>query len=409
MNDLILSAPLTHSDWFLKTNGPTWDAAGIRTMLSRCRDFGFRRIYWRVFDAGKATYASRLVEPSRHDDHEETWQYSPGYIDLPPEETLQRFRQIDYTHFDTLRLAVAIGHELGLEIYAWMSINEDDHGLGYTSRFTREHPQFRWIRRNGLPYHSQLSFAFPEVRAYKLDLVREMLAYDIDGIFLDWIRTGDIRDNPQSDEQGVADFGYEQPNIDAFREIYGLDPRQLSNNDERWIRCRAKPITEFMRQVRVLLTAEATKKLPLLAMVQHPWSYRGVLQEMITENMPAWVRRMKGNRVDGALNGLLCDIRTWADEQLVDGLVVAGYYVAGGNADLACDYLKKETRNQVPILYYGWVPTTPESFYLDAAAALRAGTREILYWEADYIDNQKPQEREKVVRAIRDYPADQKV
>jgi hypothetical protein len=106
---------------------------------------------------------------------------------------------------------------------------------------------------------------------------------------------------------------------------------------------------------------------------------------------------------------LLCDIRTWADEQLVDGLVVAGYYVAGGNADLACDYLKKETRNQVPILYYGWVPTTPESFYLDAAAALRAGTREILYWEADYIDNQKPQEREKVVRAIRDYPADQKV
>lgn len=401
MNNLILSAPLTHSDWYLKTDGPAWGEAGIRTMLTRCKEFGLSRIYWRVFDAGKAVYASKLVEPFSADDHEEIWQYSPGFIDLPPEATMKRFMQLDYTNLDTLRLAIDIGHELGLEIYAWMSINEDDHGLGFTTKFTREHPQYRWVRRDGRSYHSQLSYAYPEVRKYKLELIREMLAYDIDGLFLDWIRTGDIRDNPQSDGDGVADFGYERPNIEAFKNKYGIDPHSVPNNDIRWIRCRAQPITEFMRDAHTLVKSHL-KKLPLLVIVQHPWSYRGVLPEMISDDTPNWVRNIKGNRVDGALNGLLCDIKTWAEENLMDGITAAGYYTAGGNASLACSYIKKETEGKTPLLVYGWVPTTPEDFRRDVQIAHEAGTHEILYWEADYIDNQDPQSREAVITAIRE-------
>jgi len=386
MNNIILSAPLTHSDWYLKTNGPEWGTEGIRTMLTRCKEFGFSRIYWRVYDSGKATYASKLVEPFRADEHEEIWQYSPGYIDLPPEETMKRFMQLDYTNFDSLSAAIEIGHEIGLEIFAWMSINEDDHGIGFTSKFTRENPQYRWICRDGRSYHSQLSYAFSEVREYKLALIREMLAYDIDGLFIDWIRTGDIRDNPQSDVDGVADYGYEKPNIEAFIQEFGIDPRCVPNNDERWIHCRAKPITEFMRQARAL-TKSHSKKLRLITMVHHPWSYRGVMPEMINEDTPQWVRNMSGNRVDGALNGLLCDIKTWSKENLMDDVIAAGYYIKGGNALLACEYLKKETEGKTPIMVYGWVPTTPEAFYKDVEIAQQVGTNEILYWEADYIDN----------------------
>ena len=48
-------------------------------------------------------------------------------------------------------------------------------------------------------------------------LLRELLAYEIDGIFFDWIRTGDVRDNPQTDANGVADSGYEPPLVDKFK------------------------------------------------------------------------------------------------------------------------------------------------------------------------------------------------
>jgi hypothetical protein len=80
-----------------------------------------------------------------------------------------------------------------LEVHARLSINEDDRVWGLQSRFTRRHPQFRWCKRSTFPYNSQLSFAFPEVREYKLNLLREILKYDFDGVFFDWIRTGDLR------------------------------------------------------------------------------------------------------------------------------------------------------------------------------------------------------------------------
>src|SRR5436190_79875 len=83
--------------------------------------------------------------------------------------------------------------------------------------------------------------AFSEVRKYKLGIIDELLNYDIDGLFLDWIRTGDIRDNPQTDEKGIANSGYEQPNVEAFKKQYGADPHDLPNDDERWVKLRAQP------------------------------------------------------------------------------------------------------------------------------------------------------------------------
>src|SRR5688572_28238025 len=58
---LVLSAPLTHSDWMLRPNIP-WGDAGVRHMLDQCKACGWSRVYWRVFDAGRATYASKLMK-----------------------------------------------------------------------------------------------------------------------------------------------------------------------------------------------------------------------------------------------------------------------------------------------------------------------------------------------------------
>jgi len=399
---IIFSAPLTHSDWFIHENGPGWGEAGLRSMLEQCRDFGFTKILWRLYDCGRATYASKLVEPFKWDEHEEVYQYSPGFIDPPPCHIMSRCEQIDYNTFDSLEAAVRIGHELGIEIHAWMTINEDDHGLGWSSRFTRQYPEYRWIRRDGRTYYSQLSFSFPEVREYKLGLVKEALEYDVDGIFLDWIRTGDIRDNPQNDGNGIADYGYEKPNVDAFIKKYGMDPHKVDNRDERWVACRAEPLTEFMREVRKAVNKH-TKPIPLSALVQQPWAYRGILPEMVTEETPEWVRRMRGNLVDGALKGILCDVHTWANEGLVDEIVASGYYTGEGNQEKAYRYLEAETGGKVPLWLYCWVPGKSEDFVSDLALAEKLGVREMLFWEADYIDiRPEPQKRE-IIDAITDY------
>jgi uncharacterized lipoprotein YddW (UPF0748 family) len=278
---------------------------------------------------------------------------------------------LDYAHFDSLAAAVDYGHRIGLQIHAWVSINEDDHGWGLQSEFSKKHPEFRWRRRDGRAYHSQLSFAFPEVRQYKLALLTELLRYDVDGFFFDWIRTGDVRDNPQTDAEGVADSGYEEPVVKSFQQKYGFDPHAVPNSDERWVRFRADPQTVFMRGAGKLIHA-GTRKRTISALVGHPWHYRG-----------------EQNAIDGNLRGLLLDVATWADEGLIDSAVAAGYYRAGGNAERAAQALRNETKGKVDVWTYAWVPSTTAEAEQTFVTAERAEARQVLFWEADYLEDRR--------------------
>jgi hypothetical protein len=378
---LILSAPLTHSDWILKPGIP-WGMEGVKHMLDACKACGWSRVYWRALDGGRSLYKSKLMRPQGKWDEDNFWnpqseadkalmlRFTPN---MTPEQRTAlrgRFDALDYAYFDSLAAAVDYGHQIGLQIHAWASINEDDHGWGIQSEFSKKHPEYRWRHRNGTAYHSQLSFAYPEVREYKLGLIKEMVRnYQIDGLFLDWIRTGDVRDNPQTDAEGVADNGYEEPLVRKFKKRFGIDPHEVPNGDERWVRARAEPQTEFMRAVKKLAHLQR-RKIPVCTMVGHPWHYRGEL-----------------NKIDGNLRGLLLDVTTWAREGLMDSAVAAGYYRDGGNAELAYQALVKETQGKVEVWTYAWVPQNVGEFEGTFDQARKLGAKHVLFWEADYIDD----------------------
>jgi Glycosyl hydrolase-like 10 len=378
---LILSAPLTHSDWMLKAGIP-WGMEGVKHMLDACKACGWSRVYWRALDGGRSLYKSKLMRPQGKWDEDNFWNpkseadkvllqhFTPNMTPEQRTALRNKFEALDYAHFDSLAAAVEYGHQIGLQIHAWVSINEDDHGWGIQSEYSKKHPEFRWHKRKGTAYHSQLSFAYPEVRKYKLAILKELLAnYKLDGIFLDWIRTGDVRDNPQTDAEGVADSGYEEPLVKKFKKQFGIDPHEVTNSDERWVKLRAEPQTEFMREVKKLMRAQK-RQIPLSLMVGHPWHYRGEM-----------------NKIDGNLRGLLLDVATWAREGLMDSVVAAGYYRDGGNAEMAYKALQKESGDAVNVWTYGWVPQTVSDFERDFGLAKSLGARQILFWEADYIDD----------------------
>ena len=380
-NKLILGVPLTHSDWMLKP-GIAWGPAGVHHMLDTCKACGWSDIYWRALDGGRALYRSKLLAPGGQWDADSYWspqsdadralfaRFSGNMSDQKRKEILGKFAVLDYAHFDPLAEAVRYGHQIGLRIHAWVTINEDDHGWGLISDFSRKHPEFRWRRHNGIFYHSQLSFAFEEVRKYKLAIIQELLDhYEIDGLFLDWIRTGDVRDNPQTDSAGVADNGYETPLIETFHKRFGTDPHNVPNGDDRWVRIRAEPQTIFMRAARDLMRKH-NPSLPLAVLLANPWQYRGLMDP-----------------IDGSLRGLLLDVGTWASEHLMDSAAAAGYYRPGGSPEKAYRALQKETHGLVDVWTYSWVPSTVQQFQQDADLARKLGTKEMLLWEADYIDD----------------------
>ena len=362
--------------------GVPWGEEGVKRMLDACKACGLSRVYWRALDGGRSLYKSKLLrsqgrwddgsfwDPQTDEDKALAKRFS-GNLPVERQHAIRdQLYALDYAHFDSLAAAVDYGHKIGLQIHAWVSVNEDDHGWGIQSEFSKKHPQFRWAHRDGRTYRSQLSFAFPEVRKYKLAILRELLTnYEIDGVFLDWIRTGDVRDNPQTDAEGVADSGYEKLLVEKFKTVNGKDPRDIPNGDESWARMRAEPQTEFMREVRKLVNARK-RKLPLAVMVGHPWHYRGEL-----------------NKIDGNLRGLLLDVSAWAREGLMDSAVAAGYYRDGGTPELAYRALQKETGGAVDVWSYAWVPQNVAEFQGDFGLAQKLGAKEILFWEADYIDD----------------------
>ncbi len=217
---------------------------------------------------------------------------------------------------------------------------------------------------------------------YKLGIIKEVLAYDLDGLFIDWLRTGDVRDNPQTDKDGVADYGYEGPSVEGFKRKYRLDPRAVPNDDPRWVRFRAEPRTEFMRHVRKLARAKR-RTLPISILVAHPWCYRGL-----------------GDRIAGNLKGLLLDVGTWAREGLIDAACPAGYFKDGGSPEQAWRALKEETLGKIEIWPYEWVPKTPPEFATQAARARSLGARHILFWEGDHFDDPEPAAREALAAAM---------
>lgn len=375
---VLLASPITHSDWMLRKPAPAWGPEGVRQILDRCKQCGWKRVYWRCFDGGRALYCSRLMQPA-HGYDEDNY-----HRDRDSKWVLEKLAPYDWGSFDAFAEAISHGHKIGLEVHAWLSINEDDHAWGLTSRFTRENPDSRWVRRDGKPFRSQQSFAFEKVRTYKLALVKEILAYKPDGIFFDWIRTGDIRDNPHTDAAGITIYGYERPNVEAFRAKYGVDPTSVPNADERWVRVRAEPQTVFMREAHGLIK-KTSPGMPITAMVHNPWGYRG---------------RPDDTPYKDNLRGLLLDTRTWANERLIDGIVAAGYYRSGGSPEAAYRALQNETDGKVPVWLFGWI-RSKDQFLGDVKLAERLKAPQLLLWESDYIA--LPPANKDTVAAMHDY------
>jgi hypothetical protein len=391
--NLTFCAPLTHSDWMLKPN-MKWGEEGVRHMLDVCKASGLSHVFWRTADAGQATYASKVMRPGlraeadsifspRTDEGKEAVRkLLPNLTAEQSRTILEKMTGMDYGTFDSLAAAVKYGHLIGLKVHAWVTINEDDHGWGWRSEFCKAHPEYRWVRRDGRVYHSQLSFAYPEVRAYKLSILTELLeGYDLDGFFLDWIRTGDIRDNPQNDAAGLADYGYEGPSVERFKAQTGKDPHDVPPDDETWARVRAEPVTRFMREARKLISA---RKLPLAVMVGHPWHYRGAV-----------------DRIAGNLKGLLLDVATWAKEGLIDSVVPAGYYRDGGDGEKAYRAVKEETGGKVEVWPYAWVPQNVGEVEQAVELTKKLGARRVLFWEADYLDDRAGEVRERMRQVVR--------
>lgn len=172
-------------------------------------------------------------------------------------------RKLDKAYVDSLHdlvragqspigMAVQHARRIGTKVYALYRMNAE-YGQPYdklfNSRFWHEHPQYRVVTSQDGLTSSNLSYAFPEVRKYKLDILREAVeTYDVEGVHLELLR------NPPF-------FGYELPLVDGFQKEYGLNvlsPDFKAN--ATWYKYRARFMTDFLRELRSTLDQVGRKR-----------------------------------------------------------------------------------------------------------------------------------------------------
>ncbi|MAE66109.1 MAG: hypothetical protein CMJ18_17700 [Phycisphaeraceae bacterium] len=114
------------------------------------------------------------------------------------------------------------------------------------SGLVRKHPEWRMVDIDGTPVE-KASYAYPEVRAYMLSLIREVIEdYEVDGVNLGFIR-------------GPHFSAYESISVQDFEKEHGIDPRTIDENDVRAQRHRAGYVTALIREARAL-TEEVSRK-----------------------------------------------------------------------------------------------------------------------------------------------------
>ena len=152
---------------------------------------------------------------------------------------------------DPLEVLTRLSHENGLRIFASLRMISVQYPMNRAPIARAKHfhqmPQFAKQDRNGRPL-TGLSLAYPEVRTYWLSLLRETLEYGTDGIQLHLNRA-----NPF--------VLYEEPVVDSFREKHGIDPRELPEDDPRYLAHQAGYVTQFVREVRLLLNERPNREL----------------------------------------------------------------------------------------------------------------------------------------------------
>ena len=251
---------------------------GLRKWLGNCRDLGITRLYFRVSNFGDFLHHTRLER-----------RISPRFEDDPLDEDKKRAMSETcemLRSFDILAAVTEDAHHLEMEVVPWITLSDEGIPPENYTLFAGAHSEFLMQDREGKRYDRSLSFGYPEVRKYRIELIRELREYGTDGVFLDftrwlWKSHVEARGLSLVDDKSVCLLGYEEPVVRAYQEKTGRDPYEIPNGDTDWVRFRAEATnTRFLRELRLALPGY-----PLYAY----FLPRGFLSEMLLD-VPGWIK-----------------------------------------------------------------------------------------------------------------------
>jgi hypothetical protein len=263
---------------------------------------------------------------------------------------------VSITWYDNqpLKNNVDLAHQYGIKIYPSLATAFD----GYEdkqSNFAKAHPEY-WEKRkdgslvdNGLQVN--LSWGYPEVRAYKVKTITEFVKKSgFDGVLLDYTRYFGNQ------------TGYSNIIVEEFKKKYNRDPFTLATDDPQWLNFRADYVTQFVGELSNSLKT-ANKDFKVLACVGPDPC------ECLLNSMNDW--------------------KEWLDKGYIDGVVTMIYERDTNNTLKNIAIADKTIAGRVPhipmIACWGGNLDTPEMLREGSRKCLQAGCSGLAYYRSDAI------------------------
>ena len=213
----------------------------IWAQLEPYRDSDVGIMLWATFKGENCTYRSRVGRaPAAGGNPFDRFSYH--------ERWHESLRALEAAGVDFMREVVEAAHACGLRIFPSLRLQgpkpppvEMEPGSFY-----ERHPEFHCRDKAGRSV-AHLSLAFPEVRAYWIDLLCEALDYGFDGVHVIFCRS--------------FPFAlYEGPVIERFRDTHGEDPRACEDDDPRLWQTWAHFVTQFVRELRAAVDDRSERR-----------------------------------------------------------------------------------------------------------------------------------------------------
>ena len=276
-------------------------------------------------------------------------------VDFPTrahESCVQAIKKLHTQGIDPLKVARDAAREQGVEFHimlrpaGWKACIPYEET--FDSAFYEAHPEWRCVDRDGTPT-MHMSHAVPEVRRHLLEIYRETLALQPEGVGLLFNR-------------GMPIMLWEEAFCRRFREMHQAEAREVAEDDPRIFATRAAIMTEFLQQIRDLLDVTAKAQ----GRTQRYKISMGTFAK--EEDNKKW--------------GF--DLPTWIARGLVDDLGVAwfAHHTSFAQPDMA--YYKRITTGTKVGVYpfvIAWKPGKPGELCKRVEAFYKAGAAGIAIWD----------------------------
>ena len=166
------------------------------------------------------------------------------------------------SYVERIRNFVSAAHDMGIKVHLYFAVgpvaitraDEKGRPIVHTHTLAVNHPDKFTVTRDGQTSVERVmrggvrtgfaGLGYPEIRSelaeYYVDMVDRTGA---DGIQLEPV-------SMPMDPKGVSIYGYERPIVEAYREATGLNPVEIPNSREDWVKFRCHFTTLLAKEVR---------------------------------------------------------------------------------------------------------------------------------------------------------------